>query len=110
MPSNGEIDATGERGGHAASHPEVEPLPDVRFGFGSSFVLPAVRKEFDDLSALLKKSATADGPVHQQVDNLADLFARSPFQQLEMEFDRDQDTGRDISLRRDFARNTLSRK
>jgi hypothetical protein len=37
-------------------------------------------------------------PVHQQVDNLADLFAKSPFRGLDMDFERDQDTGRDIAL------------
>ena len=37
-------------------------------------------------------------PVHQQVDNLADLFAKSPFHGLDMDFERDKDTGRDIAL------------
>jgi hypothetical protein len=46
----------------------------------------------------LHSSATAKTPVHQQVDNLADLFARSPFRGLDMEFERDPDIGRDISL------------
>ncbi len=46
----------------------------------------------------LHSSATARGPVHKQVDNLADLFAQSPFRGLNMEFERDQDTGRDIVL------------
>ena len=46
----------------------------------------------------LHSSVTARKPVHQQVDNLADLFARSPFRGLDMEFERDQDTGRDINL------------
>jgi hypothetical protein len=46
----------------------------------------------------LHSSATAKERVHQQVDNLADLFARSPFRGLNMEFERDQDPGRDISL------------
>jgi hypothetical protein len=43
-------------------------------------------------------SATGQTPVHRQVDNLADLFARSPFRGLNMEFERDKDTGRDIPL------------
>jgi uncharacterized protein (DUF433 family) len=34
----------------------------------------------------------------QQVDNLADLFAKSPFHGLDMDFERDKDTGRDIAL------------
>ena len=41
---------------------------------------------------------TAEKPVHQQADNLADLFAKSPFRGLDMTFERDRDTGRDISL------------
>jgi hypothetical protein len=32
-------------------------------------------------------------PVYPQVDNLADLFAKSPFHGLDMDFERDQDTG-----------------
>jgi Arc/MetJ-type ribon-helix-helix transcriptional regulator len=46
----------------------------------------------------LHSSATTKQPIHLQVDNLADLFARSPFRGLDMEFERDQDLGRDISL------------
>ena len=46
----------------------------------------------------LHSSVTGNRPVHQQVDNLADLFARSPFRGLDMEFERDQDTGRDLNL------------
>jgi hypothetical protein len=46
----------------------------------------------------LHSSATAREPIHKQVDNLADLFAQSPFRGLNMEFERDQDTGRDIVL------------
>jgi hypothetical protein len=30
-------------------------------------------------------------PVHEQVDNLADLFARSPFHGLNMDFERERD-------------------
>jgi hypothetical protein len=40
-------------------------------------------------------------PVHLQVNNLADLFAQSPFRGLDMEFERDQEAGRDIPLGRD---------
>jgi hypothetical protein len=43
-------------------------------------------------------SAMKTGPVHKQVDNLADLFANSPFRGLDMTFERDKDTGRDIAL------------
>jgi hypothetical protein len=32
------------------------------------------------------------------VDNLADLFARSPFRGLDIDFELDQDTGREIVL------------
>jgi hypothetical protein len=43
-------------------------------------------------------SATSSLPVHLQVDNLADLFARSPFRGLNMDFERDKDIGRDVEL------------
>ncbi len=46
----------------------------------------------------LHSLATGRIPVYQQVDNLADLFARSPFRGLDMTFERDKDMGRDISL------------
>ena len=46
----------------------------------------------------LHSSATSGRPVHQRVDNLADLFAQSPFRGLNMDFERDKDTGRDIVL------------
>jgi hypothetical protein len=32
------------------------------------------------------------------VDNLADLFAKSPFHGLDMDFERDQDAGREVAL------------
>jgi hypothetical protein len=41
--------------------------------------------------------ATGTRPVYRQVDNLADLFARSPFRGLDMDFERDKDPG-EISL------------
>ena len=46
----------------------------------------------------LHSSALAKQPLHRQVDNLADLFARSPFRGLNIDFERDQDTGRDVAL------------
>ncbi len=46
----------------------------------------------------LHSSATTGKPVYQQVDNLADLFAKSPFRGLDMIFERDKDVGRDVSL------------
>ncbi len=46
----------------------------------------------------LHSSTAGKRPVHQQIDNLADLFAKSPFHGLDMDFERDQDTGRDIAL------------
>lgn len=52
----------------------------------------------DQAVRALHSSATSKRPVHQQVDNLADLFAKSPFHGLDMEFERDKDTGRDIPL------------
>ena len=41
------------------------------------------------LKAFYSSATSASVPVHQQVDNLADLFARSPFRGLDMEFERD---------------------
>jgi hypothetical protein len=43
-------------------------------------------------------TAATGRPLHRQVDNLADLFAMSPFRGLNMEFERDRDPGRDLSL------------
>jgi hypothetical protein len=45
----------------------------------------------------LHSSTTGKGPVHRQLDNLAGLFAKSRFRGLNMDFERDKDTGRDIS-------------
>lgn len=52
----------------------------------------------DQAVQALHSAATSRKPVHRQVDNLADLFARSPFHGLNMEFERDRDMGRDIDL------------
>ena len=52
----------------------------------------------DQAVRALHSSTTANRPVYQQVDNLADLFAKSPFRGLDMDFERDNDTGRDIAL------------
>jgi hypothetical protein len=41
----------------------------------------------------LHSSAAGKKPVHQQVDNLADFLAKSPFHRLNMEFERDNDSG-----------------
>lgn len=38
-------------------------------------------------------SATSRKPAHTQVDNLADLFAHSPFRGLNIEFERDNRSG-----------------
>ena len=48
----------------------------------------------------LHSSTTGKRPVHQQVDNLADLFAKSPFHGLDMDFERDKDTGTSLCERR----------
>lgn len=53
---------------------------------------------FDQAVRALHSSAMGKTRVHQQVDNLADLFAKSPFRGLDMDFERDKDTGRDIAL------------
>jgi hypothetical protein len=52
----------------------------------------------DQAVRTLHSLTTGKRPVYQQVDNLSDLFAKSPFHGLDMEFERDQDTGRDITL------------
>ena len=52
----------------------------------------------DQAVRALHSSTTGKRPVHRQVDNLADLFAKSPFRGLGMDFERDEDTGRDIAL------------
>ena len=44
----------------------------------------------DQAVRALHSAATAARPVYQQVDNLADLFARSPFRGLNLEFERDR--------------------
>jgi hypothetical protein len=50
----------------------------------------------DQAVRALHSLATGKVRVHHRVDNLADLFARSPFHGLDMDFERDNDTGRDI--------------
>jgi hypothetical protein len=52
----------------------------------------------DQALRALHSSATGRRRIYQQVDNLADLFAKSPFHGLDMEFERDPDTGREIAL------------
>jgi len=52
----------------------------------------------DQAVRALHSTTAGKRPVHQKVDNLADLFAKSPFRGLNMEFERDKDTGRDIAL------------
>jgi hypothetical protein len=52
----------------------------------------------DQAVRALHSAAMSKKPVHEQVDNLADLFARSPFHGLNLEFERDKDTGRDLIL------------
>jgi hypothetical protein len=52
----------------------------------------------DQAVRTLHSTAVAKRPVYPEVDNLADLFARSPFRGMNMQFERDKDTGRDIEL------------
>jgi hypothetical protein len=37
-------------------------------------------------------------PVHQRARNLVELFAESPFKGLDLDFERDRDTGSNIEL------------
>ena len=46
----------------------------------------AVDKTVRALHSSTLHSTTGKRPVHQQVDNLADLFAKSPFRGLDMDF------------------------
>lgn len=52
----------------------------------------------DQAVRALHSSTTARNPAHRLVDNLADLFAGSPFQGLDLDFERDRDHGRELSL------------
>jgi hypothetical protein len=61
-------------------------------------VAKSPEEALDKALIALHSSATSRRPVHQTVDNLADLFAQSPFRGLDMDFERDQDVGRDIML------------
>lgn len=47
-------------------------LEDVRFAFASSFLLPATKKEFDELAALLKKHPQAPLTVFGHADPVGD--------------------------------------
>jgi hypothetical protein len=52
----------------------------------------------DQAVRALHASTTTNRPVYPHVDNLVDLFGKSPFHGLDMEFERDRDSGRDIIL------------
>jgi hypothetical protein len=56
----------------------------------------------DQALRTLHSSATSPSQgastVGRSIDNLADLFAGSPFRGLNIEFERDRDLGRDIPL------------
>jgi hypothetical protein len=56
----------------------------------------ACSPEGDRAVRALHSSTTGKRPVRRQVDNLAGPFAKSPFGGLDMDFERDKDTGRDI--------------
>jgi hypothetical protein len=61
-------------------------------------VAHSTEEAVDQAVRTLHSLATQPKPVHQQVDNLADLFAKSPFRGLNMNFERDKDPGRNIDL------------
>ena len=50
------------------------------------------------LSATEARPSDETLPVHQRARNLVELFAESPFKGLDLDFERDRDTGRDIEL------------
>ncbi len=59
----------------------------------------SIEEAVDQAVRALHSSAATRKPVYRQVDNLADLFAKSPFRGLDMTFERDKDMGGDINLR-----------
>jgi hypothetical protein len=61
-------------------------------------VARSTEEAMDQAVRAFHSSVTGNKPAHEQVDNLADLFARSPFHGLDMDFERDPDIGRDIAL------------
>ena len=61
-------------------------------------VAGSLEEAVDKAVKALHSSTKSGGGTPQKADNLADLFAQSPFRGLNMEFERDQDAGRDISL------------
>lgn len=59
----------------------------------------AIRQRLGAQSATASSPSVADtAPVHVRAKNLVELFAESPFKGLDLQFERDQDTGRDIEL------------
>jgi hypothetical protein len=74
----------------------------IRSGFFLKWFKPALRVRPKTRSikpsGLSIRWLHAREPIHHDVDNLADLFARSPFHGLNMDFERDKDAGRDINL------------
>jgi hypothetical protein len=65
-------------------------LNEEQSGFLSGVVEAGVARSIeeavDQALRALHSSTIGRRPVHQQVDNLADLFARSPFRGLDMDF------------------------
>lgn len=61
-------------------------------------VARSAEEVLDKALRTLYLSTTENWRVHNEVDNLADLFARSPFRGANLEFERDRDSGRDINL------------
>ncbi len=64
----------------------------------SAGIARSPEEAIDQAVRAFHSSTTGKRPVHPHVDNLADLFAKSPFHGLDIEFERDRDTDRDIVL------------
>ena len=71
---------------------------DVARAAGLKHIAGSTGSTSEEAVKALHSSAIAQGRVHQRVDNLADLFAQSPFRGMNMDFDRDKDIGRDVVL------------
>ncbi len=78
--------------------PELEALIRLRMRTGAfsspeELIWQALQSSPNGL-----RSNTADTPLDVEQKSLAQLFAESPFQGLDLDFEREQDFGRNIEL------------
>jgi hypothetical protein len=79
---------------HRNSQPELEALIQQRLQSGAF-------QNVEDVLLHALKSSEPEGDVPARgsnAKNLVELFADSPFAGLDMDFERDTDTGREIEL------------